>query len=280
MKAGARLGLLGPGLTWWLLFLAAPLAYVVALTFLQRGQFGGVVAELTLENYRRAVDPLYLGVLWYSVRVALLCTALALAIGYPTAYWIATLPGRARLVLLVLVVLPFWTNFLIRTYAWIVLLNSQGLVNRVLSGLGMEPVTLLNNTFAIVVGLTYAFLPLMVLPVYASLERLDHRLLEASADLGASRLRTFVAVTLPLSLPGVVAGCLFVFVPTFSNYIVPELLGGGQQVMIGNLIEQQFLQARDWPFGSVLALAVMLVMGALLLLQGWSVAREKRLTGG
>ncbi len=274
----ARFGLLGPALLWWTLFLALPLVLVVVTSFLGRGDFGGIVPELTLGNYRRAADPLYVRVLWFSVRVSALTTVIALGVGYPMAYFIATRPARWRLVLMVLVVLPFWTNFLIRTYAWMVLLNRQGPVNRLLEVLGLvdEPLTLLNNEFAIVVGLTYAYLPLMVLPIFASLERLDVRLVEAARDLGSSRLVTFLTVTLPLTVPGVVAGCLFVFVPSFGNYIVPQLLGGGRKAMIGNLIEQQFLSARDWPFGSVLALAVMTVMMLLVFAQGVVVSREKR----
>lgn len=274
-----RLGLLGPGLLWWTVFLALPLLLVIGTSFLTRGQFGNIEFTVTLGNYVRAFDPLYLRVLWFSVLISVLTTGIALAIGYPLAYFIANRPPRWRLVLLVLVVLPFWTNFLIRTYAWMVLLNSQGPINRLLLAAGWieQPIRLLNNEFAIVVGLTYAYLPLMVLPIYASLERLDHRLLEASDDLGASKTRTFLGVTLPLTLPGIVAGCMFVFVPSFGNYIVPELLGGGRRAMIGNLVEQQFLSARDWPFGSVLALSVMSVMVLLLLIQGVVLAREKRL---
>lgn len=276
----ARVALLGPGLTWWLLFLLIPLGLVIVTSFMQRGQFGGIVYEPTLSNYARALDPLFVRVLLFSLRVSLITTIVALLLGYPTAYFIATRPARMRIALLVLVVLPFWTNFLIRTYAWIVLLNREGLVNRALRGLGVieESITLLNNEFAIIVGLTYAFLPLMILPIYASIERLDPRLREAASDLGASRVRTFLTVTLPLTMPGVLAGCIFVFVPSFGNYIVPDLLGGGRRVMIGNLIEQQFLNARDWPFGSVMAIAVMAVMAVLLVLQGWAMAREKELT--
>lgn len=274
---GARLVLLGPALTWWAVLLALPLLLLVVASFLQRGAFGGLVFSPTLDNYRRLVDPLYLGVLSYSVRIAAGVTVLALLLGYPTAYFIATRSPRWRLPLLVLVVLPFWTNFLIRTYAWIVLLNRQGVVNRLLERLELvgEPLTLLNNEFAVVVGLLYAYLPLMILPIYAAIERLDPRLREASADLGMTPARTFLSVTLPLTVPGVVAGCLFVFVPTLGNYVVPELLGGGRRAMIGNLIEQQFLSAGDWPFGSTLALAVMALTLVLLVVQGVVVSREK-----
>lgn len=277
-----RLGLLGPGLGWWLVFLLVPLGLVILTSFMQRGQFGGVVYDPTLDNYVRAFDPLYLRVLAVSLRASLAATLLALLLGYPTAYFVATRTPRVRVVLLVAVILPFWTNFLIRTYAWIVLLNREGLVNRALRGLGLidEPLRLLNTEPAIVLGLAYAFLPLMILPIYSSVERLDPRLREAAADLGASRLRTFLTVTLPLTMPGVVAGCIFVFVPSFGNYIVPDLLGGGRTVMIGNLVEQQFLSARDWPFGSVLAIAVMTVMVVLLAVQGWARARERRLADG
>jgi spermidine/putrescine transport system permease protein len=194
---------------------------------------------------------------------------LALLLGYPTAWAIARLPRRWRTVALVLVVLPFWTNFLVRTYAWIVLLNSQGPLNGVLMDLGVigQPLELLYTPGAVVAGLLYAYLPLMILPLYASIERLDPELREASANLGARPARTFLSVTLPLTLPGVLIGSIFVFVPSMGNFIVPELLGGGKTVMVGNLIRDQFLKARDWPFGSVLAIAVLVCLAGLLIVQ-------------
>jgi spermidine/putrescine transport system permease protein len=189
---------------------------------------------------------------------------------------IAKLPARWKVVALVAVVLPFWTNFLIRTYAWIVLLNSEGPVNSGLKALGLGPVELLYTDGAIVAGLLYAYLPLMILPLYSAVERLDPQLREASANLGARPARTFWSVTLPLSLPGVLTGCVFVFVPSLGNFVIPELLGGGRRIMVGNLIRDQFLKARDWPFGSVLALAVIAVLVSLLFAQAWASRRAGR----
>lgn len=273
-----RLILLGPALGWWAVFLAVPVGLILAYAFFQRGTFGGVVPTFTLDNFARAVDPLYLQVLVFSVRVALIATIVALLIGYPAAYFIATLPPRWRTPILILTVLPFWTSLLIRTYAWIVLLNREGLINRGLAGLGLidQPLPLLNNEFAIVLGLVYGYLPLMILPIYASIERLNPDLREASADLGGGPFRTFLRVTLPLTLPGIAAGCIFVFVPSLGNFIVPDLLGGGLTSMVGNLIQSQFLRARDWPFGATLSLVLIGLMGALLFVQAWLLGRQRR----
>lgn len=276
-----RLILLGPALAWWAIFLVVPIALVLVYSVFQRGTFGGVVPTFTLENFGRALDPLYLRVLLFSLRVALIATAVALLVGYPAAYFIATLPQRWRLPALILVILPFWTSLLIRTYAWIVLLNNEGLINRGLraAGLTEEPLPLLYNEFAIILGLVYAYLPLMILPLYASLERQDPRLREAAADLGAGPLQVFLRVTLPLSLPGVAAGAVFVFVPSLGNFIVPDLLGGGRSIMIGNLIQSQFLEARDWPFGAVLSLVLIALVVGLLIAQTWLVNRDRREAG-
>lgn len=273
-----RLILLGPALTWWAVFLVVPVVLILAYSFFERGTYGGVVPTFTLDNFARALDPLYLRVLVFSVRVALIATVVALLIGYPAAYLIATLPPRWRTPVLVLTVLPFWTSLLIRTYAWIVLLNREGLINRGLEGVGLieQPLELLNNEFAIVLGLVYGYLPLMILPIYASIERLNPELREASADLGGNPVRTFLRVTLPLTLPGIAAGCIFVFVPSLGNFIVPDLLGGGLSSMIGNLIQSQFLRARDWPFGATLSLVLIGLMGALLFFQAWLLGRQRR----
>lgn len=276
----ARLALLGPGTTWWLVFFLAPVGVLVAYSFFERGPYGGVVYDWTLDNYRRALDDLYIGVLLTSVRIAVVSTVAALLLGYPAAYFIARAERRHRVVLLVLVILPFWTSFLIRTYAWIVLLNPEGLINRVARALGFGPLPLLYNEFAVVVGLVYAYLPLMVLPIYASLERLGPLPREAAADLYAGPATTFRKVTLPLTLPGVVAGCIFVFVPSLGNFIVPDLLGGGRKVMIGNLIQQQFLTARDWPFGAVLAMSVVALMLVVLAVQAQVLRRQQEVEGG
>lgn len=261
--------LLGPGFGFYLVFVGLPLLLVVAYSFASRGRFGGVEWTLNLGNFARAADPLYLDVLRSSLWIALAATAISLLIGLPTAYAITKLPPRWRLVALVLVVVPFWTNFLIRIYAWIVLLNSQGVLNDLLLGIGVidQPLGLLYTRGAVVVGLVYAYLPLMILPLYAAIEKIDHELLEASANLGATRTRSFWGVLVPLTLPGVVTGSILVFVPSLGNFIVPELLGGGKTVMVGNLIRDQFLKAQDWPFGSVLALVVVVALLGLFVVQ-------------
>ncbi|MDX6744782.1 ABC transporter permease [Actinocorallia sp. A-T 12471] len=267
--------LLGPGLAYLLVFMVVPLGLILSYTIFQRGRFGGIVYEATAENFTRVADPLYVDVLVHSVQVAALTTVAALLLGYPTAYVIAKLPPKWKTLALIAVVLPFWTNFLIRTYAWIVLLNSQGVVNSALGDLGLidKPLELLYTDGAVITGLLYAYLPLMILPLYSAIERLDPQLGEASANLGAGPVRTFVSVTLPLTLPGVLTGCVFVFVPSLGNFVVPELLGGGQSAMVGTLIRDQFLKARDWPFGSVLVLCVVAVLVVLLMAQAWASRR-------
>lgn len=265
----------GPGLLYITVFMTLPLLLILTYTFFTRGRFGGVVWDFTLDNYGRAFEPVYLKVFGTSMLIAGITTVLALLLGYPTAYAITRLSPKWRTVALVLVVLPFWTNFLIRTYAWIILLNSEGPLNRALLDLGIigAPLGLLYTPGAVIVGLLYAYLPLVVLPVYASIERVDRQLLEAARNLGAGRARTFLDVTLPLTLPGVMIGAIFVFVPSMGNFVVPELLGGGKTVMVGNLIRDQFLEARDWPFGSVIALFVVGLLVALFALQA-AIARR------
>jgi spermidine/putrescine transport system permease protein len=282
MKASTRLRarrglLLGPALGWWLVLLAAPVLLVLAYSVFKRGVYGGVVYDFGLENFERVVDPLYLRVLWFAVRVAAEATIVALLIGYPAAWFIATRPEKWRTVLLVVVVLPFWTSLLIRTYAWLVLLNDEGLINNTLEWVGLinQPLSLLYNEFAIVLGLVYGYLPLMILPLYAAIERLSPELREAASDLGASGWRGFLTVTLPLTRTGVTAGCIFVFVPSLGNFIVPDLLGGGREQMVGNLVQTQFLKARDWPFGATLALAIIALMTIVLVVQAWINARDR-----
>ncbi len=267
----ARAVFAGPGLLYATLFMTLPLLLILVYSFFTRGRFGGVVWEFTLDNYGRAFEPVYVKVFGTSIAIAAATTVLALLLGYPTAYAITRLSPRWRTVALILVVLPFWTNFLIRTYAWIILLNSEGPVNTALVDLGIigAPLGLLYTPGAVIVGLLYAYLPLVVLPVYASLERVDRQLVEAASNLGASRTRAFFDVTLPLTLPGAMIGAIFVFVPSLGNFVVPELLGGGKTVMVGNLIRDQFLEARDWPFGSVIALFVVALLVVLFALQAY-----------
>ncbi|MGH2539564.1 MAG: ABC transporter permease [Actinomycetota bacterium] len=279
---GSRFVLLGPGVAYWLVFFLVPVGVLIAYSFFRRGPYGGVIYEATLRNYVRAFDPLYIGVLWTSIRIAAVATAAALLLAYPAALFIARASPRRRVPLLVLVILPFWTSFLIRTYAWMLLLNPAGLINKVLQGAGLidEPLPLLYNEFAVTLGLVYAYLPLMVLPIYASLERLGPQSAEAASDLYASPAQTLRKVTIPLTLPGIVAGCIFVFVPSLGNFIVPDLLGGGQTVMIGNVIQQQFLQARDWPFGAVLAMSVIVLMFVVLAVQAQVLRRTQEVEHG
>jgi spermidine/putrescine transport system permease protein len=271
-----RLLLLGPGLTWLCLFLALPCALIFVYSFFERGVYGGIDYIFGFDNYLRAADPLYLKIFLQSVKIAVTTTALALAIGYPAAYFIALAPPSRQKTLLILAILPFWSNYLIRTYAWIVLLNREGLINRALGGLGLidEPLPLLYNEFAIVVGLLYAYLPFMILTLYASIARLGPDLREASTDLGGNVVQTFLHVTLPLTVPGIAAGSVFVFVLSVGNFITPDLLGGGRSIMVGNLIYDQFLSARDWPFGASLAFILIAIMMSLLFVQAWLVNRQ------
>ena len=249
--------LLGPGMVWLVLFFLLPLLIMAAYSLMPRGTYGGVQPGFTLEHYRRFFDPLYLAILRRTVVWSLGCTVVCLLVGYPVAYLVAR-GGRWRAVLLFLVVLPFWTSFLVRTFAMIFLLRDGGLVNTVLLRLGLidAPLTLLYTPFAVLLGLVYGFLPFMILPIYASLEKLDPTLLEAAETLGATPAAGFRRITLPLSLPGVVAGCFLVFIPSMGSFLTADLLGGAKQLMIGNLIQNQFAAARNWPFGSAASFVV------------------------
>lgn len=259
--------LLGPGTLWLGLFFLVPLLLVLAASLLPRGTYGGVESGFTLEHYRRFLDPLYLRILGRTVLWAGLATAACLVLGYPVA-WVIARSRRYRTLLLLLIVLPFWTSFLVRTFAIIFLLRDTGLINTWLLRFGLihQPLTLLYTPFAVLLGLVYGFLPFMVLPIYASLEKLDPALGEAAEVLGARPAARFWTVTLPLSRPGVVAGCLLVFVPALGSFVTADLLGGAKEMMIGNLIQSQFTAARNWPFGSAASLVVMtLVLGAVWL---------------
>jgi spermidine/putrescine transport system permease protein len=262
--------LMMPGLVWLGLFMIVPCMLVFVLAFYERGTYGGIDwTAMTLENFRRAGDPLYLSIVLDSARIASIATVLAVLVGYPAAYAIARAPQRWQTSLLFLAILPFWTNYLIRTYAWIVLLNPVGLINSVLLYLGLisEPLTLLYNEFAVVLGLIYNYTPFVILAIYSALQRLDPSYAEASRDLGAGAATTFIRITLPLTAAGVAAGAVFVFVLSIGNFVTPDLLGGGKLQMIGNLIYDQFLTARDWPFGATLSGLLIALMMALLMLQ-------------
>jgi spermidine/putrescine transport system permease protein len=250
--------LLAPGGLWLLAFFLAPILIMLVYSVMPRGIYGGVEPGFTLEHYRRFFDPLYLEILQRTFVWSIACTIICLLLGYPVAYVIAR-GGRWKNFLLFLVVLPFWTSFLVRTFAMIFLMRDTGLINNWLTKLGIiqEPLSMLYTPFAVMVGLVYGFLPFMVLPIYASLEKLDLSLLEAAEVLGARPGARFRRVTLPLSMPGVVAGCLLVFIPALGSFLTSDLLGGAKELMIGNLVQNQFSAARNWPFGSAASFIVM-----------------------
>jgi spermidine/putrescine transport system permease protein len=264
-----------PALAWLGLFMVVPCLIIFAYAFLTRGLYGGIEYTLTAENFQRVIDPLYAKIFLTSVRIAGIATLLAILIAYPTAYAICLAPKRTQPLLLFFAVLPFWSNYLIRTYAWIVLLNREGLLNNLLRWFGYEgePLALLYSEGAVITGLVYNYLPFVILAIYSSLSRLNNELVEASRDLGAGRVRTFFRVTLPLTMPGVAAGGVFIFVLSIGNFVTPALLGGGRFQMIGNLVYDQFLTANDWPFGAALGMVLIAIMIGLLLLQARASSR-------
>ncbi|MFM6194827.1 MAG: ABC transporter permease [Planktothrix sp.] len=261
-KTRQLLLLLLPPTLWLVIFFIIPLVIVLIYSFLERGTYGGITWEFTLRNYQRLANDLYLNIFARSLGLAALTTLICLIIGYPLAFFIATISPRWRNLLLFLVIIPFWTNFLVRTYAWMIILRSEGLINTVLQSLNLiqEPLNLLFTPFAVIVGLIYGYLPFMILPLYAILERFNFSLVEAAQDLGANDIKTFFRIILPLTSPGILAGSILVFIPALGAFITPDILGGAKTVMIGNLIQNQFLQARHWPFGSALSMGLMLLV--------------------
>lgn len=262
---GPRAGggrLLAPGLLWTALFCLVPILVVLAVSFATRGTYGGVLWEFSLENYRDLLHPLYGRILGQSVLLAAMTTGLCLVLGFPLAYYIARLPPRRQALWLVLIMIPFWTNFLLRTYAWIFILRTEGLLNTLLLQLHLiqAPLDLLYSNEAVLMGLVYGYLPFMVLPLYAAMERIDPALIEAAWDLYADRWSLFRLVLVPLTKPGIVAGCVLVFIPSLGAFLTPDLLGGARSMMVGNLIQHEYLVARDWPLGSALSLVMMLMV--------------------
>ena len=259
---GALLSL--PGIVWLLLFFLLPLLFVVVASFMSRDTAGAPILPLTFEHYERTFGP-FGSVVWRSLRIALYTTLWCLLLGYPLAFFISTRKGaRLRLLLLFMVLLPFWTNFLVRTYALQTILGREGLINTALANLGLiaDPLQLLNTSFAVILGLVYGFLPFMVLPVYASVERLDFRFVEAANDLGANDWHSFWRVIFPLTLPGVMAGSMLVFIPAIGSFVTPDLLGGTRGLMIGNLVAKQLGGRANIPLGS--AISVVLIVIVLL----------------
>jgi putrescine transport system permease protein len=288
-RALARLGLSGRALVvavplaWLLVFFLVPFLVVAKISLsepviaqppyaaLLDWEGARLTVLLNFENYTFLLgDALYVNAYLFSIRVAFVSAAMALLIGYPIAYYIARSPEPRRTLLLTLVILPFWTSFLLRVYAWQGFLRSNGVINNVLLWTGAidEPIQMLNTDFAVYLGIVYTYLPFMILPLYANLVRLEESLLEASADLGARPLATFWHVTLPLSIPGIVAGFLLVFVPAIGEFVIPELLGGPDTLMIGRVLWDEFFLNRDWPIASAVAIVMLLVLvGPLVILR-------------
>jgi spermidine/putrescine transport system permease protein len=264
--------LISPTLLWMLVLLIIPLMLTVITSFGQRDTDGNVIYTFTLENYQRLIgfteegfDTLYVGILGRSLSLALQTTVFVILLAYPLAFFIARSPAQRRNTLLFLVLVPLWTNFVIRIYAWIMILRTQGVLNSVLGwlaglvGLSYAPFDFYPSQGAVLVGMVYEFLPFMILPIYTSLEKIDGSLFEAAADLGANSLWTFLRVTLPLSMPGVVAGTILTFIPVIGTFVVSDILGGRQVILVGNLIQRQFLEARNPPFGAAASIVLMVM---------------------
>jgi len=281
LKASGSLWLTAPFLATMGVFFVLPLILIVVYSFLQAGESGGVVWKFATDAYVQifydrdfdgnlVFNAGYLEIFLRSVELAGICTLLCLLIGFPMAYHMATRPPERRNLWILLVTIPFWTNLLIRTYAWMMILRSDGVVNHLLASLGLidkdKPLALLYNSSAVAVGLLYSYLPFMVLPIYSNLERMDWRLAEAASDLYATRGNILRHVILPLARPGIIAGCVLVFIPAIGSFLAADLLGGGKQMMIGNLIEAQFGFSRNWPFGSAVSVALMVVVMLCLML--------------
>lgn len=250
--------LLAPAAFWFLMLLILPLAVVIVYSFGERAATGGYQAAFTFENYLNL--PARLKAFRNTLTLAPMGTLICLVIGYPLAYYLAVkTTAKSRLFLIILVIVPFWTSFLIRTYAWMFILGGRG-IPALLDWIGIEDVRLINTPLAVLIGIVYGYLPLMVFPIFVSLEKLDKRLLEASEDLGAAPFATFRQVTLPLSAPGVITGCMLVFILLMGEYLIPQLLGGGKVFFIGNALVDLFLQSLNWPFGSACAVALVVIM--------------------
>ncbi len=260
-KVAQGLSLISAADGYLLVFMIVPLILVIILSFLSRGTYGEVVFKFNLSNYTRLLDPLYGKILAYSLGVGLATTIFCILIGYPLAYYIARAPARQRSFLLFLILIPFWTNFIIRIYAWILILRGGGLLDTFLqwTHITSEPLNLLYTPTAVLIGMVYEFLPFMILPLYTSLEKIENSILEAAADLGAPPWRVFLRVTFPLSVPGMIAGTILVFIPAMGMFVIPDLMGGAKTILIGNVIRNQFLTARDWPFGAAASMILMVL---------------------
>lgn len=271
--------LLTPGLLWLLLFFALPLVIIFVYSFMTNDALGRVVYEPTLNNYITIfTQSLYVNAYWRSIWTSVLTTVICLLIGYPLAVFIARSPQQWRMPLLMLILIPFWTNFLVRIYAWQIILANNGIINGLLEIVGVGRLTLLNTEGATLIGLIYGELPFMVLPLYAAIDRFDFTLMEAAADLGANKVQAFLRIMLPMTMPGIVAGSVLVFIPTLGQFVVSELLGGAKVDYLGNLIQRLFLRANpiNWPLGSAMAVLMMLVLLVLIMMYFRVTSEEER----
>lgn len=255
--------LMAPLMVWMAAFVVAPTMIMFVYSFCQRDELGQVVFDFSIESYTRVFDPTYLKILLMSVLYAGITAVICLIAGYPVAYWVGRAPEKARNKLLMLIMIPFWTSFLIRTYAWITILKSEGPLNAALLFVRViaTPLDILYTPTAVIIGLVYSYLPFMILPIYGSVEKLDNALIEAAFDLGAGPVRAFSHVIVPLTRPGIVAGFMLVFIPAIGMFAITDLMGGARVPMIGNVIQNQFGQARDWPFGAALGMTLLLLFG-------------------
>ncbi len=268
--------LLAPAGLWYLAFFVVPLGFILVFSFLTSADYGGVEFRFSLENYHQlASATIFLRIFLNTLLMALSGTLLCLLIGYPLAYFLATRAGRWKNLLLILLIVPFWTSFLTRTYAWLILLSDNGPLAHVLqqAGLLQKDLNFLYSYKAVLLGVVYNYLPLMIFPLYVSLERLDRRLLEAAKDLGAGRFAAFRRVTVPLTMPGILTGGLLVFIPLMGEYVIPSILGGAKSYMVGNLIGNEFVSAHDWAFGSALGMTVIALL-LILIVVYFRVARR------
>ncbi|WP_334074017.1 MULTISPECIES: ABC transporter permease [Paenibacillus] len=271
----SSLGLM-PVLLWLSLFLVVPMLIVIGISFMGRDELGNVVFDFNLDAYATFFDPLYLGIYWDTIVLSVLTTVLCLLLSYPLAYYIANAGPKMQTWGLALITIPFWINFLIRTYAWVLLLRTQGVVNNLLIDLGFiqEPLQMLYTKGAVLLGMVYTFIPFMVLPIYVALEQMDKKLLEAASDLGATGWKAFWHITLPQTRSGIMTGSVLVYVSTTGMFVVTDILGGAKSAMISNIIQSQFLGARNWPFGS--ALSVIFVITSLILIALFNKAMTAR----
>jgi spermidine/putrescine transport system permease protein len=268
--------LLIPASIWYAVLLVVPLAIMLAYAFARKQGFSTFIFGFNLENWQRVWDPIYRKVFRTTFVLALTGTVGCLLVGYPLAYWLATRVRKHRTLIMLLIIVPFWTSLLVRTYSWVLILSGEGPVSHFLERAGLigSPLNVLYTTKAVLVGLIYDYLPLMVFPLYVSLDRLDRRLLEASRDLGAGRLATFRGVTLPLTMPGIITGSLLVFIPMMGEYVVPSILGGARSFTVGSLVAFQFLTAINWAFGAAVSMALILSMLLVIFLYLRAMGRQ------